>query len=247
VSVLDVRTKLRRTLAEGGPALVAARGTGLVYRTALCRAGARKLRRELPAVESLDDALDYVFAFDVDELNIRPAQVRSEIAQLLELAVRRGPPAAVLEVGTASGGTLFLLTRAADPGAIVATIDITSPERAVMYRTFARDQQRVEMIHADSHDPGTRDRVERLFGHRQIDLLFIDGDHSYEGVRRDFELYSPLVREGGMIAFHDIVPGPPVLVGEVPRFWEELKPTQTTRELVEDWDQGAYGIGVVLV
>jgi predicted O-methyltransferase YrrM len=247
VGVFDVRTKLRRTLAEGGPALVAARGTGVVYRTALCRAGARKLRRELPAVESLEDAIDYVFAFDVDELNIRPAQVRSEIAQLLDLAVRRGPPAAVLEVGTASGGTLFLLARAADSEAIIATIDITYPERAVMYRTFARNQQRVEMIHADSHDPRTRDRVKRLLGHRQVDLLFIDGDHSYEGVRRDFDLYSPLVGKGGMIALHDIVPGPPVLVGDVPRFWEELKRTRTTHELVENCDQGAYGIGVVVV
>jgi hypothetical protein len=34
-------------------------------------------------------------------------------------------------------------------------------------------------------------------------LLFIDGDHRYEGVRRDFEMYSPLVGAGGLIAFHD--------------------------------------------
>jgi cephalosporin hydroxylase len=116
-----------------------------------------------------------------------------------------------------------------------------------MYRAFARDRQRVEMIHGDSHDPRMRDRVKRLFGDRQVDLLFIDGDHSYEGVRRDFDLYSPLVGKGGMIALHDIVPGPPVLVGDVPRFWEELKATHTTHELVEDWGQGAFGIGVVLV
>lgn len=37
----------------------------------------------------------------------------------------------------------------------------------------------------------------------QIDYLHIDADHSYEGVKRDFELYSTLVREGGIISIHD--------------------------------------------
>lgn len=36
-----------------------------------------------------------------------------------------------------------------------------------------------------------------------IELLWIDGDHSYEGAMADFELYAPHVVEGGIIAFHD--------------------------------------------
>jgi predicted O-methyltransferase YrrM len=36
-----------------------------------------------------------------------------------------------------------------------------------------------------------------------IDLLFIDGDHSYEGVKRDWELFAPRVREFGLVVFHD--------------------------------------------
>ncbi len=38
---------------------------------------------------------------------------------------------------------------------------------------------------------------------RPIDLLFIDGDHSYEGVRRDWELFSPFVAPHGVVVFHD--------------------------------------------
>ena len=34
-------------------------------------------------------------------------------------------------------------------------------------------------------------------------FLLIDADHSYEGVRRDFEAWSPLVAPGGLIVFHD--------------------------------------------
>ena len=42
---------------------------------------------------------------------------------------------------------------------------------------------------------------------RKIDFLFIDGDHSYKGVTTDFRLYSPLVKDYGNIAFHDIIDG----------------------------------------
>jgi predicted O-methyltransferase YrrM len=205
-----------------------------------------KLRRELPAVESLEDAIDYAFGFWLDDLNIKPAQERSEISELLHLARRRASLRAILEIGTDSGGTLFLLARAAESDAIIATIDIGHPERAVLYRAFARNGQQVEMIHGDSHQPNTRDRVGRLFVDRELDMLFIDGDHSYNGVRRDFELYSPLVKKGGIIALHDIVHGPNELVGEVPRFWTEVKQMyESVQEIVEDWDQGGLGIGVI--
>ncbi|MCH7526295.1 MAG: class I SAM-dependent methyltransferase [Planctomycetes bacterium] len=60
---------------------------------------------------------------------------------------------------------------------------------------------------------GVEDVVEPLVGRTQdmarmypggpIRLLLIDADHSYEGVRRDFELWSPHVRPGGIVVFHD--------------------------------------------
>jgi hypothetical protein len=37
----------------------------------------------------------------------------------------------------------------------------------------------------------------------KIDLLFIDGDHSYEGVREDFDLYSKILSDNGVIILHD--------------------------------------------
>lgn len=39
---------------------------------------------------------------------------------------------------------------------------------------------------------------------REIDLLFIDGDHSHAAVLHDFRLWSPRVRPGGWIVFHDV-------------------------------------------
>lgn len=37
----------------------------------------------------------------------------------------------------------------------------------------------------------------------KIDFLFIDGDHSYEGVKKDFELYSKIISDNGVIVLHD--------------------------------------------
>jgi predicted O-methyltransferase YrrM len=38
---------------------------------------------------------------------------------------------------------------------------------------------------------------------RSIDFVFIDGDHRYEGVKGDWEAWSPLLVPGGVIALHD--------------------------------------------
>jgi len=49
------------------------------------------------------------------------------------------------------------------------------------------------------------DVVGELKGHvSNLDLLFIDGDHSYEGVKADWEAYKVLLREGSTVIFHDI-------------------------------------------
>ncbi|MBU1345145.1 MAG: class I SAM-dependent methyltransferase [Proteobacteria bacterium] len=40
-------------------------------------------------------------------------------------------------------------------------------------------------------------------GAKPIRLLFIDGDHSYEGVKKDFNLWSELLIESGIVCFHD--------------------------------------------
>lgn len=60
-----------------------------------------------------------------------------------------------------------------------------------------------------------------------IDMLFIDGDHSYASVRRDFEEWSPKVKPGGILAFHDVdrtaSPGPRQVIDELvarDRTWE---------------------------
>ena len=49
-----------------------------------------------------------------------------------------------------------------------------------------------------SDDPKIIKKTQKLLP--EIDFLFIDADHTYEGAKHDFETYGPLVRKGGIIA-----------------------------------------------
>jgi predicted O-methyltransferase YrrM len=191
------------------------------------------------------------FAFNRLSL-IKPSQIREEIFQLL-LILEERKPKVILEIGTAKGGTLFLFSRIAFDEAKIISIDLPQgrfggyPKWEIpLYKSFARENQKIYLIRADSHNQETLKKVKNILNGEKIDFLFIDGDHSYQGVKRDFdEMYSGLVKQGGIIAFHDIVCGPYDNVGGVPEFWKEIKERNEHQEIVKDWSQNGYGIGIV--
>jgi predicted O-methyltransferase YrrM len=220
-------------------------------RPLLLPAALRALQTEAAAVKSPEDALDLAFRFRHRGIRFTPSQVREEITGFLKLLAAR-PPRTVLEIGTDKGGTFFLLARAARPDALVVSLDLPAGQgyaystwREPLYRSFAREQQRIELVREDSHAPGTVEKIRRVLDGRRLDVLFIDGDHSYEGVKQDFEMYSPLVAKGGLVAFHDIVDGVAVHVGGVPQYWRELKAAHPHQEFVKSWQQGGWGIGAL--
>ncbi|MEP6811477.1 MAG: class I SAM-dependent methyltransferase [Actinomycetota bacterium] len=207
----------------------------------LARAAADGALVEIPRVEAVELALATG--------PLTALQKPDELFGLLE-RVRAARPSCVLEIGTAGGGTLYLLTRAAAADALVVSIDLRVPYFLQAARArMGRPGQRVVSIEGHSKDTAVRARVEALLADRPLDVLFVDGDHSYDGVRGDFELYAPLVRRGGLIALHDIVPDDvagPAVSGDVPRFWRELKERYETEEIVSRDSRSGYGIGIVV-
>ena len=87
-----------------------------------------------------------------------------------------------------------------------------------------------------------------LFEKKTIDFVFIDGDHTYEGVKSDFLNYGPLVRPGGIIGFHDILPRPELPEIQVFRFWREVREKHNTKEIIgPDGSDKKVGIGLIFV
>jgi cephalosporin hydroxylase len=100
---------------------------------------------------------------------------------------------------------------------------------------------RFKFIEGDTSDPSTLDKVVAEVGVGHVGFLFIDADHSYEGVTRDYERFGKLVVPGGLIAFHDIV-DTRYTGGGVARLWSEFDEQSKTEFCVHgDWG----GIGVL--
>ncbi len=209
---------------------------------------ARDRRRARGVAGNSDFDAAYEFA---SEIGI--TQQAEEIRWLYDLVCSERP-GRVLEIGLDEGGTLFLWTRVAAPDAHVVSVD-TRPVgplgmRApfpLARRAFAHSRQRIDLVMpADSHDPTTLTRVEALFAGAPIDFLFIDGDHTREGVWQDFLMYSPLVRPGGLVAFHDVSQAPDRSTIGVASFWREFTAEHETEECVVGTQPG-FGIGIYRV
>ena len=144
----------------------------------------------------------------------------------------------MLEIGSKNGATARYLANKCALKRIVMVDN--SPGHALQktIEKMGRNGVSCQLIVADSQDQATVAEVQK---HAPFDLVFIDGDHSYEAVRLDWLHYGPM---GRIVAFHDIKgdeKGPNFDVGKA---WNAIKsPYRQTFEIVEYGRQ--MGIGVV--
>lgn len=196
--------------------------------------------------KTLEDTIDYC----VDR-PVLMAQARSEILQLGK-TLQAFAPKRSLEIGTNYGGTLFLLCTLSPPDAKIISLDLPSgpfgggyPRRKIpLFRRFPTADQKLHLIRADSHAPETKERVLQILEGEKLDYLFIDADHTYDGVQRDFQMYSRLVRSGGMVVFHDIATYNPESKCQVARFWAEIKDRYQHREIIEGLNHGSMPVAI---
>ena len=134
------------------------------------------------------------------------------VLTLYELALELPEGTDVLEVGVRQyQSTRALISALVDKGSgTLTSIDIKDwPSR------LKEGQDRHRFIVSDSHQESTYD----LVSDKKYGMLLIDGDHSYEGARQDWELYSELVSPGGFVIFHDVLN----FDCGVPKLWDEVK------------------------
>ncbi len=180
----------------------------------------------------------------------------SELSALITLLKRRKMDT-VVEIGTAKGGTLYTWCKISRPDALIVSIDMPGGPFGGGYtlndvrkfRKYKRIKQKLYFLREDSHKQTTKKRLMEILKGRDIDFLMIDGDHSYRGVKKDFQLYSPLVKQNGLIVFHDILFHPKVPKCKVEKFWNEIKTRFKYIEFIDKKDDRGWGqwggIGVI--
>lgn len=230
-----------------------------IYFPFLAPAARKKIIAAQTNVHTIAEAYNWTERFSVGpkirglNINFQASQIKSEIIGLVS-ELEKNPPRHLLEIGTATGGTLFMFTRVAAQDADIISIDLPFGRygagylryRLPLLRAFAVSEQKMNLLRLNSHHPDTIKRLKEILNGQQLDFLFIDGDHSYEGVKADFENYSPLVKPGGLIAFHDIVDNDKDKSFGTQIFWCELKEKYSHQEFIRpEANKTGCGIGLI--
>jgi predicted O-methyltransferase YrrM len=154
--------------------------------------------------ERLDGFDDLAFLFSSNQLHHAIISMNVHEGAYLFALARSLRDATIVEIGRSKGGSTLLLAAAMDPSSRLVSYDLylkwTSGRKSddELRGALARYglEDRVELVVADS----------RTADGPAADLVLVDGDHSYDGVRADWEAWRGRVRPGGHIVFHDAVP-----------------------------------------
>ena len=146
--------------------------------------------------------------FDTMFSSLDLSQDPYELYELYKKVVALNPKN-ILEIGVGNGGaTMFWMDAIADGGLVVG---INQPGLVPKHldQLINRSNKTFKFIYEKSQDLKTVDMVNSYMLRGTVDFLFIDGDHDYAVVKADYENYSPFVRPGGIIGFHDVASGDP--------------------------------------
>jgi predicted O-methyltransferase YrrM len=175
---------------------------------------------------------DLAFLFSSNQLNHGVASLQIDEAALLYRLARDAASGPVAEIGRFKGGSTFIFASALPDG-----VELWSYDLHVALRADMPGERLDAELRAALDRYGLAHKVHLLVADSRIadppsgplELLFIDGDHTYEGTRADFERWSAFVRPGGHVLFHDAVdtggygnhyPGVARAVEEIGAGWE---------------------------
>jgi predicted O-methyltransferase YrrM len=133
----------------------------------------------------------------------------AEAAELMRLASDVPADTCIVEVGSHRGRSTAALALGAK-GAPVYAIEPHEPFQGMYGSTFGPEDRRAffeNMLRVgvveDVRLVNLSSEVVSRGWTQPIGLLWLDGDHTLEGVRRDFEAWEPFLLPGGVVAFHD--------------------------------------------
>ena len=182
-----------------------------------------------------------------------PVPIWQDPEELKDLVkeVKRIKPQNILEIGSLNGGTLWTWIHEFKPRKLCSVDlpvdrgDFRSPDQQHGHNGLwmgwcQKIGCEINVIPGRSDDPNALSDVLSLS--KTYDFIFVDGGHSYAEVKGDYYRFLPLVRKGGIMAFHDINEAE---CPDVVRFWEEIKGIHRHKEF--KYLENKWGIGVIYV
>jgi len=193
---------------------------------------------------------------NIIDVRIQETQYLPEFDILLE-EFKKLKAKNVLEIGSYFGWSLHHWLELSEPGSKVISIDLPiskfcgaadprcKKQEDIInneWKNWAKkNKNKLYLIQDYSQYERTKQKVVELLNNDLLDFVFIDGDHSYNAVKKDFEIYFDLVRPGGIIALHDIGYAEE---GGVHKFWDEIKNNFQHIELRKHY-KNQKGIGII--
>lgn len=147
-----------------------------------------------------------------------------------------------VEIGSRYGGSLLYFGRLMPKNSKLIAIDLPNGPWGHINSeislknvsdTLNLDGYNVDVIFGDSKSKDTEDKLVSSLNNQQIDILFIDGDHSLLGVSSDINIYTKYVKQGGIVIFHDC--------GDIKSVGTDLNAFKTMRSVRSAFDDFSYG------
>lgn len=147
------------------------------------------------------------FHFALFSLGFAAAETQTSVAERDCIALCARDRRTAAEIGVWHGVTTCRIAESLAPGGVVYAVDnyrqgrlgFSFPQQ-VARRNTRNWRDKIQFVRATGEQAAAEfKRDQRL----QFEFVFIDGDHSYEGLRKDWEAWAPLIARGGMVALHD--------------------------------------------
>lgn len=153
----------------------------------------------------------------VEYRNVEGFLQEQEAITLFRYASKLKPPATIVEIGSWKGKSTFCLAQGLRGGRVFAIDPFDAsgdPDSMEIYKKQMGSKDLIVQFKDRMRQLQVDHKIEILQGYstafknrfKSIDMLFIDGDHSIEGCKTDFELFARLIVRGGYVLFHDYDP-----------------------------------------
>ncbi|NGX38839.1 MAG: hypothetical protein KR126chlam1_00154 [Chlamydiae bacterium] len=171
--------------------------------------------------KSLDELVDFSQPLRLENFHSRNGNLSAYELMIIATVVAHRAPMRILEIGTFDGNTTLQMALNAPEEAVIHTIDL--PENAPKTAQpvldsdlqYIHDKKKLTRKFTSSSVAGkiiqhmgdsTNFDFSKFTEEGPLDLIFIDGGHSYDCVKSDTENALKILKSGGVIFWHDFTP-----------------------------------------